>query len=172
MLDGRGRVGCSALVAGLRLVDLLLERDRSEVVVQLGLLLVPHLLLELLLVEDGLLGLLEGLLDARLHPVSVVTCWLYVQVVKLLVDVLPDLAILQERVQLDDLHDLLFACVELMKVEADPVESAKDGRSQVVVLDNLVEDVADVGLVVLVSTLAHVACGLQSHPEDARGLRS
>ena len=166
MLDGRGRIGSSALVAGLRLVDLLLERDRSEVVVQLGLLLVPHLLLELLLVEDSLLGLLEGLLDARLHPVSVVTCRLHVQVVKLLIDVLPDLAILQERVQLDDLHDLLFAGVELVKVEANSVESAKNGRSQVVVLDNLVEDVADVRLVVLVGTLAHVASGLEGHPED------
>ena len=127
MLESCGGIGCSALVASLRLVDLLLERDRSEVVVQLGLLLVPHLLLELLLVKDRLLGLLEGLFDARLHPVSVVTGWLHILVVKLLIDVLPDLAILKERVQLDNLHDLLLAGVELVKVEADSVESAKDG---------------------------------------------
>ena len=87
-------LSCAALITGLRLVDLLLERDRSKVVVQLGLLLVSHFLLELLLVKDGLLGLLEGLLDARLHPVCVVTRRFDITIVKLLIDILPDLTIL------------------------------------------------------------------------------
>lgn len=91
-----------------------------------------------------MLGLLVGLLDARLEPVAIVAGRLDVQVIQLLLDVLPDLTVLQEWVQLDYLHNLFLVCVQLMEVEADAVEGAKDRRPQVVVLDNFGEDVADV----------------------------
>ena len=71
-------------------------------------LLLAHLSFELALVENGLLGLLEGLLDARLHPVCVIAGWLDVEIVKLLLDVLPDLSVLEEWIELDDLHGLLL----------------------------------------------------------------
>lgn len=96
--SGRWLLGCCTLVAGRALVDLLFERDGCEIVVKLSLLFVAYLLLKLLLVEYGLLSLLVGFLNARLHPVGIVTSRLDVQVVKLLLDILPDLTILQERI--------------------------------------------------------------------------
>lgn len=137
-MEGGGGVGRETLVAAGRRVDLLFERDGCEVVVKLGLLLVTDLLLEFLLIDDRLLSLLEGFLNAALHPVGIVAGGLNVLVIKLLLDVLPDLAILQEGVQLDDLHDLLLTSIKLVEVESDSVEGAKDGRPQVVVLHNLV----------------------------------
>ena len=162
------RLGRLLLVflAGGRVVDLVFDRDGGEVVLKLSVFFLAHLRLELALVEDGLLGLLEGLLDAGLHPVSVVAGRLDVQVVKLLLDVLPDLTVLQEWVKLDDLHCLLFSGIELVQVESDTVESAKDGRAQVILLHNLTEQVRHVRLVVLVTTLAHVAGGLECHTQD------
>ena len=161
----------SSLLAVRVAVDLLFKRDRSEVVVKFCLLLVADLLLELLLVDDSLLRLLEGLLDARLHPVGVVASGLNVEVVKLLLDVLPDLSILQEGVKLDDLHNLFLVRVELVEVETHAVEGAEDRRSQVVILDNLGKNVADVRFVVLVATFAHVAGSIESHAKDTRSLR-
>ena len=58
--------------ASLTSVDLLLQTNGSEVAVELLLLLGLRLGLELLLVDDGLLGLLVSLLNARLQPVSII----------------------------------------------------------------------------------------------------
>ena len=46
-------------------------------------------------------------------------------------DVGPDLAILEEGIQLDGLHVLLLLKAELMQIEAHTVEAGKDNLSQV-----------------------------------------
>lgn len=109
-----------------RVVDLLLQGDGSEVVVEFSLVLVADLLLKLLLVENGLLSLLECLLNAGVHPVGVIAGGLAVLVIQLLLDVLPDLSVLKERVKLDDLHDLLFVGIEFVEVETNAVESTEN----------------------------------------------
>lgn len=79
-------------IAGL---DLRLKSDSREVVVQHVHLLSLYLLEDLSLVDHGLLRLLAHLLNGRFHPVLVIGGRLDVQVVKLLLDVLPDFAVLQ-----------------------------------------------------------------------------
>ena len=72
---------------------------------------------------------LKGLFDAGLHPVGIVTGGLAVHVVEFLTNVLPDLAILEEWVQLDDFHHLLLARVQLVKVETNAVKSSENRRA-------------------------------------------
>ena len=111
------------------LIDLLFKRDCSKIVLELRLFLDADLLIELFLVFDSLTSLLKSLLDARLHPVGIVAGGLHVEVIKLLLYVLPDFSILQEWVQLDDLHDLFLTCIKLVQVETDAVEGTEDSRS-------------------------------------------
>lgn len=62
---------------------------------------------------------------------------------QLLLNVKPDLSILEVGVELDDLHSLLFSGSEVMQIEAYTVEGAKDSQSQIeglcYVLHQLVE---------------------------------
>jgi len=61
-----------------------------------------------LLVKDGGLGLFSRLLDAGLHPVSVITSWLEIRVFELFLDVSPDFSVLQVRIELNDFYHLLL----------------------------------------------------------------
>ena len=61
-----------------------------------------------MLVKDGSLGLLSCLLDAGLHPVTVVTSWLEVCVLELFLDVSPDFSVLEVRIELNDFYHLLL----------------------------------------------------------------
>ena len=103
---------------------------------------------------------------------GVVARWLNVQIVKLLLDILPNLTILQEGIKLNDFHNLLLTGIKLVQIETNAVESAENGRSEIIILDDLVKDVADVGFVVLILTLAHVAGSFKRHAKDTRGLRA
>ena len=103
---------------------------------------------------------------------GVVTRWLNVQIVKLLLDILPYLTILQEGIKLNDFHNLLLTGIKLVQIETNAVESAENGRSEIIILDDLVKDIADVGFVVLILTFSHVAGSFKRHAKDTRGLRA
>lgn len=119
-------------------VDLGLESDCSEVVLQDGLLLLLDLSQDLRLVDDSLFGHLGSALDRAVHPVLVVAGRLYVCVVELLSDVLPDLSVLDVRVKLDHFHVLLLRRRELVEVEPNTEESSEDARTDIVSLNQLV----------------------------------
>jgi len=95
-------------------LQLVLQSDGREVVVQLVLLFHPDVLGIQALIVNRLLCLLQSLLDAGLHPVPVVLGGPHVLVLQLLLDVLPDLPILQVGIQLDDLHFLLLLRAQLV----------------------------------------------------------
>ena len=61
-----------------------------------------------------MLSLLFSLLDAGFEPVLIISGRLDISVLELLFNVFPDLAILQERVQSDQLHLLLVSVAQLM----------------------------------------------------------
>ena len=126
----------------------------------------PHVFFILLLLDDSLLSLLEGLLDASVHPVSIINGWLDVEVIKFLLNVLPDLSILQEWIELDQFHDLLFLGAKLVHLKpAHSVEDSKDGRSKIILLNDGREDARDVRLVVLLLSLAHLTGSGKGHSQ-------
>jgi len=61
-----------------------------------------------------MLSLLFSLLDAGFEPVLIISGRLDISVLELLFNVFPDLAILQERVQSDQLHLLLVSVTQLV----------------------------------------------------------
>lgn len=82
---------------------------------------------------------------------SIVRGGLNVAVFELLSDVPPDLSILQVGVQLDCLKVHLLGGSELVQVEASTEEYAEDHCSNIVLLDELIEDFVDMALVELMS---------------------
>ena len=112
-------------------IQLVLEPNGSKIPVELLLLLAAHLAGEHLLVEDGGLRLLPGLLDTSLHPMPVILRWFQIGVLELFLDVAPDLSILEIWVELDHFDHLLLLRSQLMEVETTPVEGAKDDGSDV-----------------------------------------
>ena len=61
-----------------------------------------------------MLSLLFSLLDAGFEPVLIISGRLDISVLELLFNVFPDLAILQERIQCDQLHLLLVSVTQLV----------------------------------------------------------
>ena len=98
---------------------------------------------------------------------SIITRRFNIQVVKLLLNVLPNLSILQEGIELNDLHDLFLVSIKFMQVEPNPVESAENSRAQIVVFDNLAQQIRHVRFIVFLVALSHIACSLQSHAKNA-----
>lgn len=136
-----GRLALAGSARTLLLVaQLVFEADGGVVAIQVLLLLRLHVFGKHALVEDSRLSLLTRFLDARLHPVAIVTSRLDVEILELLVDVAPDLTVAQVRVKLNDLHELLLVGREFMQIEAATVESAEDDGPDVERLGEVVHD--------------------------------
>jgi len=69
--------------------------NSGEVVVKNVLFAFVDCLQDLLLLDDSLFSLLVGQLDCGAHPVLIVACRLNIDIVHLLLDVFPNLAILE-----------------------------------------------------------------------------
>ena len=118
--------------AFLLIIELVLEPNSGKVPVKLLLVFRSHFTGQDLLIVDGSFCLLPALLDASLHPVSVVTCWFQISILELLLYVSPDLTIFQIWVQLDDLNLLLLKWGQLVEVKATSVESSENDCPDVV----------------------------------------
>lgn len=101
---------------------MVLEPDRSEVLLKLVLLLGLHVMREEALIVDGFLGLLKSLFDGRFHPVTIVGSGAHGDVFQLLLDILPNLPILEVGIELNHLHPLLLVGSKIMEVEANAIE--------------------------------------------------
>lgn len=137
-LGGFG-LALGSVTALISSIDLRLKSDRGEVVLKDALLLGTDLAQDLGLVDDGLLGLLGGTLNAAVHPVLVVAGWLNVHVVKLLLNVFPDLTVLEVGIQLNHLHVLLLDGVQLVEIKTNTEESCENASTDVVGLNEAFE---------------------------------
>jgi hypothetical protein len=91
-----------------------------------------------------------GLFDAGLHPVLVIRSGLDVGVSKLLLDILPDLSVLQVREELDHFHPLFLLGAQLVEVKPYPVKAREDRGSEVVAVGHFLHHFVDVALGILV----------------------
>ena len=130
-------------------INLCLNSHRREVVVEVFLLRHLTLFIQLGLHYCCLDGLFLGLFDHSLHPMIVIRAWLTIHVFEFFLDVRPDLAVLEVRVQLDYLHVLLLFEGELMQVEPNSVETTEDYLAKVELLNALREHFCDVTFILL-----------------------
>jgi hypothetical protein len=96
-----------------------------------------------LLVKDCGLGLLSSLLDAGLHPVTVIASWFEICVFVLFFDVSPDLSILEVWIELNDFYHLLLLGSQFVEVEATSVESSEYDSSDVEALGKVLHNAGE-----------------------------
>ncbi len=105
--------------------------------VQLDFLIFVELFHDEFLCIDAVVHLLLKLFDRGLHPMLVVFSWGYLLLLKLLLNVSPNLAHFEVGIHLNNFQFLLLVSVEVVSGESHSIKYREDDQSDIILLDFL-----------------------------------